>query len=130
MADVMTGIVSRLGAYTDLTDLVATRIHRLKAPHDESLPYLVLHKITTNTWPAMGADIDPASARIQVDVYDDDGAGCDAAALEVKNALTRWSGTAGGVTFQEVFFEDENDGYENDTNLFRKIVEFTAFYEE
>jgi hypothetical protein len=130
LADANAGIHARLAAYTDLTDLVSTRIWRVRAPDIQTLPYVVIHRISTTPNHVMGADTTPTEARIQISVYDDDGPGCDAAALEVKNALSRWSGTAGTVTFQHVFFEDENDQYDEDSNYFQKNLDFRVFYEE
>lgn len=130
MADANTGIHARLAAYTDLTDLVSARIWRIRATDIQTLPYVVIHRISTTPTHAMGGDITPTEARIQVSVFGSTGASCDATALEVKNALSRWSGSAGTVTFQHVFFEDENDQYDEDTNYFQKNLDFRVFYEE
>lgn len=130
MADVAAGIHARLTAYSNLTDLVDTRIWRIRAKDLETYPYLVIHKVTDQPWHAMGGDINPSTARIQITIRDDDGAGMDAVAVQVKAALSRWSGTAGTVVFQEIFFDDENETYEADINDFQKTLDFIVHYDE
>jgi hypothetical protein len=130
MADVCAGIHARLAAYADLTDLVSSRIWRVRAQHEETYPFVVIHKISDQPWHAMGGDINPLTARIQITCRDDDGAGLDAVAVQIRAALSRWSGTAGTVVFQEIFFDDENETYEADLNSFQKTLDFIAHYDD
>lgn len=130
MANVAHGIHARLAAFAALTALVSTRIWRVRAPDNSTLPYLVIHKLNQQPWHAMGGDINPTTARIQITIRDDNGAGVDAIAVQVKAALSRWSGTAGGVVFQEIFYDDDNETYESDINDFQITMDFIAHFDE
>jgi hypothetical protein len=130
MADVETAVYARLSGFSDLTDLVSDRIYPTVAEQGAAYPLVVFNTITTEPTSAMGTDITPTVVRVQVSVYDEQGARCKSVAQQVKAALRRFSGVAGGVTVQAIFFQDENTGFEAATKTHKRDLDFEVCFEE
>jgi len=123
-------IYARLSAYAGLTALVSTRIHNEVIPQGISYPAVSFTTISVQRFPAMGANIPLAKSRVQVNCYGSTKLAALNVAAQVRGALSRWSGTAGGVVVQAVFDESQTNDYDDAVQKFRAIVEFMAWYEE
>ena len=123
-------IYARMAAFTALTDLVGARIFHEVVDQNAAYPQVAYSRVSTTRHPAMGANVSVAEARVQVNVYDSTALGALEAAEQVRAALSRWSGTAGGVTVQAIFDEAEHTDYDADIDKHRAIVEFVAWWDE
>ncbi len=130
MSSASAAVVARLNEFTALTSLVSDRIYRYRALDLQAQPYIVVYVITDTKNHAMGADINPAEARIQVTVFSSDGPICDQVAAQVHAALNRWSGTINGTVVQSIFHVNETESYEVDTDYYQKNIDYRVFYEE
>ncbi len=130
MANVESAIFARLSGYSGLTDLVGSSIFPVIARQGVENPLVVFNLVTFQANSAMGADIFPSEAGIQVSVFSDDGSECLAIASEVRAALKRYRGTSGGVVIQSIYLESERADYEAETKEFRRDLDFQVFFEE
>ena len=120
----------RLSGFTGLTDLVGTRIYHEVIDQTAAYPQLAYTRVSTLRTAAMGGNIDLVRSRIQVNCYGDTAISALLVAAQVRAALSRWGGTAGGVTVQHIFDEAETTDYDADIQKSRAIVEFMAWWEE
>lgn len=126
-------IYSRLSNYTDLTDLVSTRIYRLQAPHTTSFPYVTFGRVANEIIHAMGSDPGLEGPSFQVDVWAENTNSMENVSTEVKAALQDYSGTVSGIVIQRIFFDNEIDLSDEDTSILRIIyhnaMDFKVWYE-
>ena len=123
-------IYTRLLAYTDLTDLVGDRVFFDVLDQNAAMPAVAFSRISTERFPAMGSNVGVAKARIQVAAYEDLGLDAIAVAVQVKAALDRWSGTAGGVVVQHIFIDAEFEEYDPDSKKHRSVLDFLVWFQE
>lgn len=132
-------IHARLKAHTGTAALVESRIYPLRLPQGPTYPAIRYQVISTPRTHLMGDTADAsiqAHARVQVDCYDETYAGVRALAEQVRLALSRWSGTAGGVTVEVVFLDDERDLDEptlvhgGEQGVFHVMMDLVAHYQD
>lgn len=75
----------------------------------------------------MGADSPVLTVWVQVDCWAKTYSEVQTLAAEVEAQLSRWKGTAAGVTVQDVLLKDQTDSYESDTQLRRVTQDYTVF---
>lgn len=111
-------VYTTLNGYSDLTDLVSTRIFPHPAPQGTTRPYVTYTTIGNTPANVMaGAGSASQDQRImQVDVWADDYPGVQAAAAEAKNAMQ-----------QSFYLVSERDGYEQQTEAHRVSLDFSVW---
>ena len=125
------GVYARMIAVAGLTTLVpAARIFHEVIDQGAAYPQIAYNRVSTVRHPAMGANSGVATARIQVNSYADTGLEALDVAVQVRAALSRWGGTAGGVVIQHIFDEAEQSDYDADIGKHRVITDFMVWYEE
>lgn len=126
-------LYSRLSSYTDLTDLISTRIYRVQAPENTTFPYVTFGIDSQFPVHAMGADAGLEGPGYQFDVWADDTDEMEDVAIQVKAALRDFSGTVAGVVIQRIFYDNEIDLPDEDTNksriIYHKEMDFTVWHE-
>lgn len=139
MAHLEEGIYARLAAFAALTALVpAARITPAPLPEGQLLPAVTFQKLDGPRVAAMGDDPGLSYPRIQVTCYAKDASGKSRlgnaldVAKQVRAALQRFRGTAGGVVFQDIYLEDERDlGDEGELSPMRAYaIDFVAWHQE
>jgi len=123
-------IFARLSAVAGLTALVSTRIYNEVIAQGAAYPCLAFTTVSTQRFPAMGANITLAKSRVQVNCYGATKLSAADVAVQVRAALSRWGGTAGGVVVQSIFDETQTSDYDDAIQKHRVIVEFMAWHEE
>ena len=123
-------IYSRLSGFAGLTALVGDRISHEVTPQDDGYPQVVFNRVSTRRYPAMGSNAGVATSRVQVNIYGATALSAQETAVQVRAALSRWRGTAGGVTVQAIFDEAESTDYDADIQKHRVILDFMASFEE
>jgi hypothetical protein len=103
---------ARLAAVAGVSNLVGTRIYALRLPQNVTYPAIRYQQISAVRESAMGADTGDVTARMQVDSFAATYAGAQALAKQVRLALARWGGTAGGIVVEHVFIANELDRFE------------------
>ena len=129
-------IHARLKAHSGTFALVKARIYPLRLPQGPTYPGVRYQRIGAPRAHAMGADTGEVFARVQVDCYAETYAGADALSVQVRAALSRWSGTAGGVVVDSIFLDDERDvdeptiEHDGEQGVYRVMLDFIVNYAE
>ena len=129
-------IHARLKAHAGTFALVVARIYPLRLPQGATYPAVRYQVIGAPRVHAMGADTGEVFARVQVDCYAETYAAAHALSVQVRAALSRWSGTAGSVVVDSVFLDDERDldeptiEHAGDQGVYRVMLDFTVNYAE
>lgn len=133
MAEIEEGIYTRLQAVSAVTSLVSTRVYRSAIPQKPTYPLLMMNRISAQRESAMGADSGDVQVRLQVDSWAETVAGAQALSTAVRGALQRWGGTSEGITFQDVFLEEERHDVEEVKPgqwLYRVMQDFIVWAKE
>jgi hypothetical protein len=112
----LTAIRDELINDATLTALIGTRCYRNNVPTTATLPYIVLHRISTPRLPHFGAASGIVWPREQCNCYADDVIEAYAVADAVREAWDGWTGGtlgSGGntATVLGTYLEDEADDY-------------------
>lgn len=97
----------RLNNYSNLTDLVSTRIYSIKMPQGVEYPAVSFHVSSPGPQQhTMNSDAGhPASPLFQVDSWAMTQDDAEDVAIQVSAALKDYSATVSGVVFQRIFQE-------------------------
>lgn len=126
---------NRLTLATGNSAYAAGRVYPVVLKQDTELPAETYQVITSVREHAMGADPGHVHARVQIDIYDRTYAGTASGGRHVRDALSRYNGTATGVVVQDVFVDNERDSFvENledaDRRVWRRTLDFMIHFEE
>ena len=116
-----------------ITDLVSTRIHFVKAPQDIDKPYIVIYKISGPRLHSHDGGDGLAHPRFQVSIFAETYAAAKEIAAAIQSALQGYSGTMGGdggVVVGNVLYEDENDFWEEQTQLYHVACDYILWHRE
>ena len=126
-------VYGRLSSYTGLTDLVGTspvRVYPFKLPQNPTYPVVTYGRVSTVRPSAMGLDTGDAQSRVQVDSWDSTELGTLNVSEQVRAALQRWTGTAGGVQVTHGHVANQMMVYEEDVEKWRVIQDFILWQKE
>jgi hypothetical protein len=116
-----------------VTAIVGTdpvRVFPSIAPEGADTPLIVYAKVGASRTHVSGHDTDLASAHIRVACWADTALGAITLAAAVRAAMQDYSGTAGGVTVQRVFLEDESSDYDDVVQRHVSEIDFTVWFVE
>lgn len=128
-------VVKRLTTATGAVAYAGSRVYPFRLPQKPTLPaytYQVLNALREH---AMGGDEGTVHARVQVDIYDRSYLGTTDGSKWLREALSRWHGTATGTVVHEVFVDDERDAFEerlegDERVVWRRSMDLTVHYVE
>ncbi|MCG8670209.1 MAG: DUF3168 domain-containing protein [Pseudomonadales bacterium] len=126
-------IYTRLSAYTDLTDLVNTRIYPSQLPQNTTLPAITYRRVSSSRFSAMGADSGVVKGRFQFDIWGNGVASyksCVDIRTELQAALQRWSTSGGSTDVFDIFLLNEIDLYETVTETTHLVIDYEINYKE
>lgn len=132
-------IHARLKAHAGTSALVGSRVYPLRLPQGPTYPAVRYQVIGAPRTHLMGDTPDASQwvhSRVQVDCYAVTYAGAHALAFQVRMALSRWSGSAGGLAVESVFLGAERDEDEptlvhhGEQGLYRVTMDFIVHYQE
>ena len=131
MADIAEAIYARLNGDSTLTGLLNGGIHAYTPKTTPARPYITYHLISLAERPhAMGSDPALVVDRYQVDIWADSYPTTITVSNEVMRLLSRWVGSAAGVSVNATYQVDRRDLYEDEPELFRRSIDFElAWYE-
>ena len=135
MADHAAAVRTRLLAHSGTSALVSTRVWHSVLPQEPAsgtyMPAIVVQNAPGESEYAMGGPVGIASLRVQVDVWDDDRAGCEALRAQVQDALQAFAGTAGSVTLTTVGLNViETPSWQPESKLWRAITDYELWATE
>lgn len=126
-------VYKRLSGFAGLTALVGgetPRIRPVRAAQRDAYPYVTYSVISDLSYPAMGVDATPHRARVQVSSFDDDFDSMRAVDQQVRLALSRFRGTSGTITVQDILEDGVQDldlGQVGE-GVFQRARDFIVFY--
>ena len=128
-----TAIRTILSGYAGLTALVSGNIYWLQAPEGTVFPYVTYGLVSQTPVHAMGADAGLEGPRFQVDAWSESAAGMEDVSAQIKAALQDYSDTSAGVVIQRIFWENEIELVEEDTDkkrvIYHRAIDFTVWHE-
>ena len=122
-----------------LTSLLSTvaggRRYWVRAPQSLSTrPYIVMHRVSGNRDMSLKGPTRYVQSRVQVDIYDDSYSGAKTVARAVRDAVSGFSGTIGGVQIQRINVDSERDLPADDageiTQLYRTSIDLLIHHDE
>lgn len=123
-----TFLYARLAAHSGTAALVGTRIYPGPLPQDATLPAITYRQVSGVHEHAMGADV-MQRPHWQVTAWADDDPGARALRIQVLDALSRFRGTVGSDTVQDIFaINDGIDGYDPERRISGIVMEFRIWY--
>lgn len=128
-------VLHRLTTATGNVAYCASRVYPARLPQDPILPAETYQVVSAVREHAMVSDPGDVHARVQIDIYDSTYLGTVTGGKWVREALSRWGGTATGVVVQQCFLDNEIDAYEQtlegaDRTVWRRTLDFTVHYRE
>ena len=122
-----------------LTSILSTvaggRRYWVQAPQSLSTrPYVVMHRVGGSRDMHLKGPSRLVFSRVQVDVYGESYSSTKTVARAVRDAVSGFSGTIGGVQIQRINVESERDLPDDDvgeiTELFRTSIDLMIFHDE
>ena len=120
---------------TILSSVAGGRRYWVRAPQSLStLPYIVMNRVSGNRDYHLKGASRYVQSRIQVDVYSDSYSSAKTTARAVRDAVSGFAGTVGGVQIQRIYVDSERDLPADDvgeiTELFRTSIDLMIHHDE
>jgi hypothetical protein len=119
-----------LSGHAGTVALVGTGIYPGVAPESAGTPRIVYQEITLLPVSAMGSDTGLMRSRMQVSVWGADYTQSKDVADQVRDALQRYRGTAGGIEVQACYLESSVDLYDEDARRLGVAIDFDIVFRE
>lgn len=100
---------------TGVSAIVGSRIYPMVAPQNVAKPYITYRVITGLKFQCIGGEIYQGNYRFQIDVWSETYSNAKAISTAVKSSLV------GFMASNNINIEDD---YEDETRLFRQIIDF------
>lgn len=125
---------TRLLASSGVTDLVSTRIRCGSLVQGETLPAVIINRVTGAPVYTDDGESGLAQARLEINCWGSTYGSAKTLARAVIAALSAYNGTSGSTTFQNTLLDSEQDIREGGTMnqpeyLFRTMLDFIVWFE-
>lgn len=130
MANIEEALFTRLSTFAGITALLSTRIFPLRAPDQLVVPFIVYQKITGNREQSHTGSSNLANPRFQVSCWGSTYASAKAVSRQVVLALDAFKGVVSGVDIQFSDIESEVDTFDEDTKLYRVLLDVIFWHQE
>jgi len=117
-------------ANAGVTALVGERVFVTVAPQDAALPLVVLKRVSTPRVYAQTGPSGLAWPRVQITARAARQAEAVAVAKAVRQAVSGYRGSMGGVPVQAVFVDTERDGFFFETGKFERVLDVIIWHAE
>lgn len=123
-------IYTKLSSTDAVTDLVGTRIYPLKLPQNPTYPAITYGRVSARRGMTHDGPGDMAWPRFQFDCYGASYSAAKGVANAIRSTLNGFSGTVSTVNICAVFFMNEVDDFNDDTEVYRIAVDFRIIHKE
>ena len=118
-----------------LSTVAGGRRYWVRAPQSLStLPYIVMNRVSANRNYHMKGPSGYVQSRVQLDIYSDSYGGAKGIARDVRDTVSGFTGTIGGLQIQKITIESERDLPADDageiTFLFRTTLDLMVHHDE
>jgi len=121
-------IYSRASGHAGLSALISTRIYPGLAPQDVTLPAVVYQRVSSVPESLLTADTDVIRDRFQFTVLASSYESAVNVGIQIRSALQRWQGIESSVTIEDSYLLNEIDLYEDETEVFQKVIDFEILH--
>lgn len=119
-----------LSAHAGTVALVGSRLYPGVAPDGAGTPRVVYQEITVQPVSAMGSDTGLMRSRMQISSWGADYTQSKDVSDQVRAALQRFRGTAGGIEVQASYLESSVDLYDEDSRRLGVATDFDIVFRE
>ncbi len=109
---------------------VGDRVYPKKLPENPVYPAIVYHRISTVREHSHDGSSSLAAARFQFDIYARSYVAARDAAEALRSILDGFRGVVAGVDINGAFNEDEDDGYDDDIQIYWFRQDYRIFHNE
>ena len=110
--------------------LIVSRMYPGKLPQTPVLPAITYNRISSGQeYELEGEEIDVRPARFDVNCWGEGYEDVVTLGAAVRARVSGYHGAMGADTVQAILVEDERDGYEPETELWRRIIDCVIWYE-
>lgn len=113
-----------LSTDSTVSGLVAARVFPFGAEQNQVKPYVVYSQISATPEKTKDRSHQIITGRYQVDIFGNTYDEASTIADAVNDALSFKSGTFGGVVVDVITFEDENDFFSDQSDVYRKEQDY------
>jgi hypothetical protein len=121
---------ARLAAIAPVAALVGDRVRPLKLEQATTYPVVMFRRVSAQPVSTMGEDAALTGTVYEVESWAETHAAAIDLARKVRAGFARWSGIAGGVLVQQVFFQNEIHFYDPELRVHRVSQDYAVWYEE
>lgn len=130
MARLEAGVYAHMAAAAGLTALISTKIYPVQIGQNIALPAVTYFRVSTLRHSVFMDDPDLSEARVQISSWSTVYSTCQNVAEQVRLAWTRYTGTTGGVTFEDTWPEDETTLYDPETETYQIAIDVMMTHRE
>lgn len=130
MSDVNTTIFNMLTAHAGLLALIGSRVYRLKAPDDPSVPFIQFQRLNTSRPSTIDGQWGVVRALYIFNIYTDTHAACESIKAQLLDALQAKRGSFSGIDIQSILSDDEGDTVDDENGYYNAAMTFYITYKE
>lgn len=119
-------LLNRMLNFAPLNTLVGFRIYPLILPQKPTMPAITYQQISATPYSTINQASGLALYRVQLSCYGNTYNEAKAVSKQVLSALQRFTGEG----LQDVAIENEFDDYEQDTKLYKVVIDVEPHYED
>jgi len=128
MATIEDAIYSKLSGTSGITALVGRRIYPVVLPQKCKLPAITYDKVSDPQIHTMGSESNPCHPRFTIHVWGETLKNVIDIAEQVKTALKYYTGTIASMIIQRIYYDNETDIYEPQTETYHRALDFLIWY--
>ena len=121
-------IFTRLTGYSGLTALIDKRVYYMRMPQKHRLPAIVYQKISGPKLYSHDGEAGLAYPRIQFSCMADDPDEATSVAAQLQAALSAYTDSGLTTPIEASFILNEFDDYEQDTDIYRVLVDYRIWH--
>jgi hypothetical protein len=125
------GLITYLEGQASITAIIGNgdspetiRAYPMILPQDWTAPAITFQRISANRWRHLAGPAGRNAVRVQIDCYAATYNGAKTLAEAVRGVLDGYTGTMGTFTVGAVSLENDLDGYNADTDIYRIVQDF------
>ena len=129
MTDFGNAVLFTLTNNAGVNTIISGRVYRVRLPQEVTLPAVTFQLVSSIPQMIHGEATKNFINRYQVDCWATGGDAVSALRDAVVAAMDNIQGTISGVNVLRILFEGDRDNYEDQPEMYRRILEFTMFNE-
>jgi len=117
-------LATKLESISALTALVSARIYSVALPQDYTLPAVFFRMISDQTERTLSGHGGKARTTFEISYCAITDTAAETGGEIIRKALDGFRGTVSSVQIQSTIMTDRRDEFEQDMNIFRRVMEF------